>query len=135
MCLDSVPATSQIRDYWSIYDDKFNGNKYKSIHYFVEDLPGQIQYYVNPEMTDPFFSPLFPTNTKAVGAVYVDPMNRRHYDFRRIPPPTDSNRLRCESKEFRDSQNHREDMLSNIMRSRNKIEYEPVYFNFNTRYR
>lgn len=138
MCLDSVPMNSYIKDYWAIYDKNSDINRYKSVYYFREDLPGQIQYYVDPEMTNPFFPPLFPKNTKALGAVYVDPMNNTHYDFRRSTgvcgpqQPIDCND--CEIAEFRDLQGHREDMLANIMRPRNRREYEPVHFNFMTRY-
>jgi hypothetical protein len=138
MCLDSVPMNSYIKDYWSIYDKNFNGNRYKSLYYFREDLPGQIQYYVDPEMTNPFFPPLFPKNTKALGAIYVDPMNNAQYDFRRATggcgPRQPLNCNDCEIAEFRDLQEHREDMLANIMRSRNRREYESIQFNFMTRY-
>ena len=138
MCLDSVPINSYQKDMWSIYDKNSDINRYKSIYYYREDLPGQIQYYIDPEMTNPFFSPLFPKNTKALGAVYIDPMNNTHYDFRRSngscgeKQPLNCND--CEIAEFRDLQEHREDMLANIMRTRNRREYEPIHFNFMTRY-
>jgi hypothetical protein len=138
MCLDSVPMNSYQKDMWSIYDKNSDINRYKSIYYYREDLPGQIQYYIDPEMTNPFFSPLFPKNTKALGAVYIDPMNNTHYDFRRSngscgeKQPLNCND--CEIAEFRDLQEHREDMLANIMRTRNRREYEPIHFNFMTRY-
>lgn len=132
MCLDSVPMTSQVNDYWNIYSKDSDINRYKSVYYFREDLPGQIQYYVDLEMTNPFFNPLFPKNTKAQGSVYIDPMNNAHYDFRRLKQPLNCND--CGIPEFRDLQEHREDILSNIMRPRNRKEYEPVYFNFIPRY-
>jgi hypothetical protein len=138
MCLDSVPMNSYIKDFWAIYDKNSDINRYKSVYYFREDLPGQIQYYVDPEMTNPFFSPLFPKNTKALGAIYIDPMNNTHYDFRRSTgvcgPQQPLNCDDCGIAEFRDLQNHREDMLANIMRPRNRREYEPIHFNFMTRY-
>lgn len=138
MCLDSVPMNSYQKDYWAIYDKNSDINRYKSVYYYREDLPGQIQYYIDPEMTNPFFSPLFPKNTRALGSVYIDPMNNTHYDFRRSngscgpKQPLDCND--CEIAEFRDLQEHREDILANIMRPRNRREYEPVHFNFMTRY-
>jgi hypothetical protein len=133
MCLDSVPMNSYIKDYWGIYDNNSDINRYKSVYYHREDLPGQIQYYVDPEMTNPFFPPLFPKSTRTFGAVYIDPMNNTHYDFRRATTqPLDCDD--CGIAEFRDLQSHREDMLANIMRSRNRREYEPVHFNFMTRY-
>jgi hypothetical protein len=133
MCLDSVPMNSYIEDYWGIYDKTSDINRYKSVYYNREDLPGQIQYYVDPEMTNPFFQPLFPKNPRAFGAIYIDPMNNVHYDFRRATKqPLDCDD--CGITEFRDLQNHREDMLANIMRPRNRREYEPVHFNFMTRY-
>jgi hypothetical protein len=137
-CLDSVPANSKVDDYWAIYDKNSISNRYKSLYYSYEDLPGQRQYYVDPGMSSPFFPPLFPKNTKALGAIYIDPMNNIQHDFRRSigvcgpKQPLDCND--CDIPEFRDSQEHREDMLSNIMRVRNRREYEPVYFNFTTRY-
>lgn len=138
MCLDSAPMNSYIKDYWGIYDKNSDINRYKSVYYFREDLPGQIQYYIDLEMTNPFFPPLFPPNTKALGAVYVDPMNNTHYDFRRSTgtcgPQQPLNCDDCEIAEFRDLQFHREDMLANIMRPRNRREYEPIHFNFMTRY-
>lgn len=133
MCLDSVPMNSKINNYLDIYDKNSDINRYKSVYYYREDLPGQIQYYIDPEMTNPFFSPLFPKNSKSFGAVYIDPMNNAHYDFRRaVQQPLDCND--CGIAEFRDLQNHREDLLSHIMRPRNRKEYEPVHFNFMTRY-
>lgn len=135
MCLDSVPMNSYIKNYWDIYDKNSDILRYKSVYYAIEDLPGQKQYYVDPEMTNPFFPPLFPKNTKAFGAVYIDPMNNAQYDFRRptgscaSQPP-----LECGIVEFRDQQEHREDALANIMRTRNRREYEPIHFNFMTRY-
>ena len=138
MCLDSVPMNSYRKDLWSIYDKNSDINRYKSVYYYREDLPGQIQYYIDPEMTNPFFSPLFPKNTKALGAVYIDPMNNTHYDFRRSNGSCGEkqplNCTDCEIPEIRDIQEHREDMLANIMRTRNRREYEPVHFNFMTRY-
>ena len=134
MCLDSVPANSYIKDYWGIYDKSSDINRYKSVYYHREDLPGQIQYYVDPEMTNPFFPPLFPKNTRAFGAVYIDPMNNAHYDFRRAAKQQPLNCDDCGISEFRDLQSHREDLLANIMRPRNRREYEPVHFNFMTRY-
>lgn len=133
MCLDSVPMNSYIKDYWDIYDKSSDINRYKSVYYRREDLPGQIQYYVDPEMTNPFFPPLFPKSTRTFGAIYIDPMNNAHYDFRRATKqPLDCDD--CGIAEFRDLQSHREDILANIMRPRNRREYEPVHFNFMTRY-
>ena len=134
MCLDTVPANSYIKDFWGIYSEHSDVNRYKSVYYHREDLPGQIQYYVDPEMTNPFFMPLFPQNTRAFAAVYVDPMNNTQYDFRRsVKQPLDCDD--CGIAEFRDLQNHREDLLASNMRSRNRRDYEPVHFNFMTRYK
>jgi hypothetical protein len=133
LCLDSVPMNSYIKDYGNLYSSTSDITKYKSLYYYREDLPGQIQYYVDPEMTNPLFSPLFPQNTKVYGSIYIDPMNNVHYDFRRsVKQPLNCDD--CEIAEIRDIQNHREDILSHIMRSRNKKEYEPIHFNFMTRY-
>ena len=134
MCLDSAPMTSQVTDYWAIYDKNSENQRYKSIYYDWTDLPGQIQYYVDPEMTNPFFSPLFDKNVKAFGAVYIDPTNNVHYDFRRAAFNQSLKCDDCDIPEFRDLNEHRQDLVSNIMRSRNKNEYEPIYFNFTTRY-
>ncbi|AHL67506.1 hypothetical protein DH26_gp002 [Chloriridovirus anopheles1] len=138
MCLDSVPMNSYKKDLGTIYDKTSDIVKYKGLYYNREDLPGQIQYYVDPGMTNPFFSPLFPANTRALGAVYIDPMNNAHYDFRRATGSCSAGQpLDCDDcglAEFRDSQSHREDMQASIMRKRNRVEFEPVYFNFMTRY-
>jgi hypothetical protein len=134
LCLDSVPMNSYIKDYNNIYSSTSDITRYKSLYYHREDLPGQIQYYVDPEMTNPFFSPLFPKNVKAYGSIYVDPMNNVHYDFRR-PFKQPLNCDDCDIAEIRDSQSHREDILSHIMRERNRKEYEPIHFNFMNRYK
>lgn len=134
MCLDSVPMNSK-KKLGTIYDaHSVDEPRYQGLHYSYDHLPGQIQYYIDPEMTNPFFSPLFPKNTKSLGAVYVDPMGSVSYDFRRASgkQPQDCND--CDIGEFRDSQHHREDVQSSQMRSRNKREFEPVFFNFTSRY-
>jgi hypothetical protein len=139
MCLDSVPMNSK-KNLGTIYDThSVDEPRYQGLHYSYDHLPGQIQYYIDPEMTNPFFSPLFPKNMKSLGAVYIDPMGSVSYDFRRASgntcgpqQPQDCND--CDIGEFRDSQHHREDIQSSQMRSRNKHEFEPVFFNFTSRY-
>lgn len=84
MCLDSVPMNSYQKDYWAIYGKDSDNNRYKSVYYNRENLPGQIQYYVDPEMTNPFFPPLFSENTQSLGSVYIDPMGSTHYDLEEI---------------------------------------------------
>ena len=134
LCLDSSPMNSYIKDYGSIYSPTSDITKYRSLYCYREDLPGQIQYYVDPEMTNPFFSPLFPKDVKTFSAVYIDPMNNVHFDFKRsTKQPLNCND--CGISEIRDCQNHREDILSHIMRERNRNEYEPIHFNYMNRYK
>jgi hypothetical protein len=133
MCLDSPPMNS-MQNLGTIYDKNSNITRYRGIYHSRNDLPGQIQYHFDPQMTHPFFTPLFPEDVKTMAAVYIDPMNNISYDFRRVQDQP-LNCSDCTIPEFRDSQHFREDMLANIMRTRLKNEFEPVYYNFTSRYR
>ena len=125
MCFDSVPSTF---NYNVSGQNNSTFENYKSVYCKRQELPGQIQYYLNPTFSTPFFEPMFPKNTLGKKTTYLDPMNKQSTEFKRFTvQPTINNE--CEISEFRDEQNHREDMLSNILMSRNRFEYTPIYFN------
>lgn len=91
---------------------------------------GNITYYINKSRQDPFYSPLFSTSALAYGTLYRDPMgvNRAQYDRKPLKYNDPFNTVK-DSYEgglswIQDSQEHRQDLLSKIMRKQNEQRWE-----------
>jgi hypothetical protein len=102
------------------------GEQYKG----YEDIRGgQINYYVDPDLQDSHFEPLFSKNVTVYGYDYIDPMGTVKPQYVRdtwVPCPTVTppmpNSDYCLTS-IRDSQEHREDMLSRQMARMNQNRY------------
>ena len=73
MPLDRAPMDSNVR-LDDVYNEKLRGygqnyTDYKSIS------AGQIQYYIDKSIEDPYFTPIFEISSNVKGEVYQDPMN------------------------------------------------------------
>lgn len=109
---DNVSGNPALKDYGRNYSD------YESIN------AGQIQYYIDKDLAEPFFNPVYAMPSKSVGIAYRDPMGNvtpiynKEYSTEEIP---DGLSFINDSTKFRD------DIISRQQRGHNSQKYELVY--------
>ena len=132
--LDTPPLNASVKLSSLTTDKSLNryGQGYKS---YSDINSGQILYYISKDREDTFYKPLFSREATAVGTLYKDPMGsiKPHYD--RIPVEQYNPTKLCgESDKYclsfmKDTQFHREDILSRQMSKQNSQRYEPRWTN------
>ena len=138
MTLDRPPIDSTIK-LKDIYDEKIkssgqNYSSYNDINY------GDIIYYTTND--DAFYKPLFSNPAHTISTLYKDPMDNIIPEYTRIPLEKQNNPITTLNNEdndgyhlswIKDSQNHREDLLSlQMQKSRNKNRWSPRWTNEQT---
>lgn len=108
---DNVSGNPELKDYGKNYTDYSNVTG------------GQIQYYIDKELSEPFISPIYATKTNAVGFTYKDPMDSIKPQFEKAYP-TES--FSCLSW-IDDSCSFRDDITARQQRTHNQQRYELVY--------
>lgn len=120
-------------------------NKNKSLDYYGQNYKsyadinaGQYLYYIDKDREDVLYPPLFSKKATVVGTMYKDPMGAMKPQYDRIPNeqqdhailnnPCDVTGGYCLSY-MKDTQAHREDLLSLQMRKRNEQRYAPRWTN------
>lgn len=115
--LDEIYTREDLRNYGQNYKD------YSDIN------AGQILYYNDKSIEDPYIAPLFGTQAEATGYMYQDPMGglKPHYDRK---PFSTSNPLNTKNTNYlgnlsfiQDTNEHREDLLSRQLWQRNQQAY------------
>jgi len=112
MFKDNVSGNPALKDYGRNYSD------YASIN------AGQIEYYIDKDLAEPFFNPVYAMPSKSVGIAYRDPMGNvtpiynKEYSTEEIP---DGLSFINDSTKFRD------DIISRQQRGHNSQRYELVY--------
>jgi len=92
---------------------------------------GHITYYIDKSIKDPFFKPLYANTVLSTGEIYRDPMGsikpqyERHLLVKNDPINTPRSSYNGCLSWMEDSQEHREDLLSNQMRKHNQQRWEP----------
>jgi hypothetical protein len=130
LTLDNPPIDSKI-DLDKIYTDKNLTNYGKSYNTYSDINAGQITYYIDKSIQDPFFSPLFSTPIRSQGILYRDPMGslKAHYEREPLisndPINTDKKYYKGGLSWIEDSQEHREDLLSKQMSKHNWERWAP----------
>ena len=108
---DNVSGNAELKDY---------GKNYTS---YSTVTGGQIQYYIDKELSEPFNSPVYGVKTQAVGYTYKDPMDSIKPQFDKAYP-RDS--FSCLSW-IDDSSSFRDDITARQQRTHNERRYELVY--------
>lgn len=128
--LDRPPLTSEVK-LANVYDESMNayGRSLYSNYYDIN--AGQIEYYIDRTQEDAFFQPNFSTSAQMVGTMYKDPMGAMKPQYDRYPI-TCSDHLNTKRKRYdgslswiRDSEEHRQDLLSRQMRKINEQRWSP----------
>lgn len=126
--LDRPPVTDNVRldEIYTREDLKGYGQNYKD---YKDINAGQILYYNDKSIEDPFITPLFGTQANATGYMYQDPMGglKPHYERK---PFTSHNPLNTKNTNYTgnlsfisDTNAHREDLLAHGLWRRNQQAY------------
>ena len=103
------------------------GKNYKS---YADIDAGQITYYIDNSTKDAFYSPVVTTSARTIGSLYKDPMGalKPHYERQ---PLIEVNHLETKRKSrggltwMKDTDAHREDLMSRQMTKINQQRWEP----------
>ena len=129
-----------IRNYTQELDIKPIQVVYNSIHDNVSNNPelngygknykgystitgGQIQYYIDKQQAEPFYSPVYATKTEAVGKMYMDPMGTVRPQFDKAYK---NDSFTCLSW-LDDSTAQRDDIIALQQRKHNEQKFELMY--------
>jgi hypothetical protein len=109
---DNISHNPNLKDYGKNYKD------YSSV------TGGQIQYYVDSQESEPFYSPVYAAKTKSIGYSWTDPMGAVKPQFEKeYPLKTSFTGLSW----LDDSCSHRDDITALQQRKNNEQKYELVY--------
>lgn len=130
LTLDRPPIddSMQLKDICSDKNLNCYGQNYRN---YFDVNAGQIMYYVDGSISDPFFTPVFSTQARVFSTVYKDPMGSLKPHYYREP-------LKCNNpldtthdtyvgglSWMQDSDSFREDIMSKQMSRINQQRYEP----------
>lgn len=128
--LDNPPMNGDVK-LKNIYEKKWDNygcgfEPYKNIR------DGQITYYYDKSIEDPYFSPLYGQKAEIHKVLYKDPMGAMKPEYNREWLSNTDNPTITTAKEYpyclsyiQDTQSHREDMLAHQMRRRNQERWMP----------
>lgn len=111
---DNVDGKEELRDY---------GRKYKD---YESVSGGEIQYYIDKDIADPFFSPVYGMPSKSVGRVWKDPMGETKVQFEKDFDNSRMTRTGILSS-IEDTTKHRDDIIARQQRTHNERRYDLVY--------
>lgn len=105
------------------------GQGYKS---YADVNAGQYLYYIDKQTEDTHYQPLFSKKSTVIGTMYKDPMGVMKPQYERVPKenPCEKSGDYCLSF-MRDTQYHREDLLSRQMSKIFQERYTPRWTNIN----
>jgi hypothetical protein len=116
LALDNIPLNGKVQVWETPY---ITGYKATSMNSYSDIHGGQNTYYYNKELATPFISELFIQPGLVVKEDYFDPMDSYKPHYYRVSMDNKN----CLSW-IRDSQFHREDIMSKQLWNRNQTNYE-----------
>lgn len=128
--LDKPPIQSDIPLDKIAHDESLNryGQRYNT---YSDINAGQIMYYVDKSIADPFFLPVFATSAGVQGTLYRDPMGAFKPQYDREPLKC-NDRLNTQKTSYdgclswiQDSQEYRENLVASQMRKMNEQRWTP----------
>ena len=132
---DTPPLESKV-PLDQVYNKKLQG--YGQGYETYSDInAGNILYYTDKSREDPYYSPLFSQPARVATVVYKDPMGAMKTEYPRIVEQTKLiGDNQCDNQGYclswiRDSQQHREDLLSAQMSTINQQRWMPRWANDN----
>ena len=133
MTLDRPPQDDGVK-LKDVYNENLRG--YGTGYRTYSDITaGQITYYDDKSISEPFFTPLFENKARMVSTLYQDPMSAMKPQYKRIP----LEKNKCHDTKDRtfskglswiqDSNETREDLMSLQMRKHNEQRWSPRWEN------
>lgn len=132
MALNTPPFNSSM-NLSEIYTDPRMCEYGKHYRSYRDINTGQIVYYVDKSIEDPFFEPNFVTRAQMKATLYRDPMGEIKPQFERYPlkPSDHLNTTKCDYDGglswISDSQEFRQDLMSHQMRKHNEQRWSPMW--------
>lgn len=130
MVLDKAPLQARNRGTYNnpdVYVSEYDAIKPQVYGDYSKINNGQIQYYHDTTIDDPYFSPNFVRRYSVDYVLFKDPMGSIKPEYIRNPLNFTNNNFSKDSF-MRDSTLHREDIMERQMRVRNQQRYEPRYY-------
>lgn len=124
--LDRPPleGNTLLQDVYNIRNSKLYYSDYNNIN------TGQIQYYVDKSISEPFYDPSFNIPSYNIGTLYKDPMDSIKPQYERIPiinKKDGYNTYSCLTW-INDSSEFREDIMSKQQRKNNQQKYSARWY-------
>lgn len=125
--LDTVPY----QVYYDLVKDNVSNNPAldnygQGMRRYQDINAGQITYYVDKSLAQPFYSPVYNIQSEAVGYIFKDPMDSIKPNFNKAYP---SNVKTSNLSFLDDSSKFREDIIARQQRTHNSQKYELIYQN------
>lgn len=111
---DTISGKPQYNDYGRNYKD------YRSVNL------GQIQYYIDTDISQPFISPVYSMPSKTTGQIYTDPMGAKRPEFTKTFDMSRREHTNMLSS-IEDTTKHREDIMSLQQQRHNEQRYDVMY--------
>lgn len=131
----NAPPVSSSTSAVEILDDTSLDN-YGQNYKGYSDTKGDIKYYINKRLEDPFNYPNFSTSATVTGNVFVDPMGSIKPEYNRVPLKISRHvgpdRANYEGglSWMEDSSNFRQDIMALQMRRTLQESYEPRWYGY-----
>ena len=116
---DNMDGSKKLHNYGRGYTD------YKSVN------AGEIQYYIDKDIADPFFAPVYGMPSKTTAYAWDDPMGTTKVQFEK---KFDNSRQKHTNmlSSVEDTTKHRDDIMARQQRTHNERRYDLVYAATNT---
>ena len=127
MTLDTPP----IQVFYDLKHDNMSGNP--KLHNYGRNYTdyasvngGQIQYYIDKDIADPFFAPVYGMPSKTTAYTWHDPMGSAKVQFEK---KFDMSRTKHTGmlSSIEDTTKHRDDIMARQQRTHNECRYDLVY--------
>jgi hypothetical protein len=134
--LDTIPVNGDVR-LKNVYDKKYDDYGLFSKPYEnIQD--GQIMYYIDKSIQDPFYKPVFSEPAEQHGILFRDPMGAVKPEYNREPLINKDNKAVTKTKQYpyclsylQDTQSHREDLIALQQRKNNQEKWSSRWSTFN----
>jgi hypothetical protein len=111
---DNVSGSTELHDYGRNY------TSYNTVN------AGQIQYYIDKDISDPFFAPVYGLPSKTTAYAWNDPMGTPKIQFEKKFDTLRMTRTGMLSS-IEDTTKHRDDIMARQQRTHNERRYDLVY--------
>jgi len=108
---------------------KLNNKKYGGIYDNYSDIQnGQITYYVDSSIAQPFFEPIYILPSLVEKNIFVDPMGSRKPEYKKIPVASTFNDLKID-RESQDQIFYRENLMASQQGLHNRSSWTNRFIN------